>query len=129
MGRKRVYPKIGDYSPYISREMTFSLWKSPKGRYLRGVYVNLYGWLISWGEEPLRLVTLWANGSPFEEQVILKAPTDFLHLTASFCACLVPVGVWTDRFEELFPEQTEVIDFLRRWEERKREIDSYGDSK
>lgn len=126
MGRKRIYPKAEDYPYHLRREFVLMQeYRRNAKEYLHEVQVHLSGIWLQRGESPLRVFRLYSRDTQ-KACYDLNPPTDFLHLTACFCARLVPVGVWTDRFEELFPEQTEVVEFLRRWEERKREIDSYG---
>ena len=113
MGRKRVYPRVSENLSCPERKFWFKQKQHSVGKWL---CFMLQGGHFIWG---------W-HSSPWDQpERELPIPNDFALLTACFLSDLVPVGVWTDRFEELFPEQTEVVEFLRRWEERKREIDSY----
>lgn len=111
MGRKRVYPIAeGDcFRPerkFWFKVKQYAVWQT------LSLFLN--------HKRLLRIVLL----GDYNKDQALPITADFTHLTAGFLCDLVPVGIWTDRFEELFPEQKVVIDFLRRWEERKREIDS-----
>jgi hypothetical protein len=68
-----------------------------------------------------RIRLRFPEGTQSPLQYLKNPPNELLHLTAVWICDLVPSGVLADCLEENYPEQAPVCQFLREFDQIKRE--------